>query len=235
VARISKEQRDQRLLEYESRLAQAKGPLAVLQLFAKARQARVRLGDPPLEVAFAATETDDGPLPAAVWVALRQGDVDASMDALLGVSRTAFVVGEHEELDAGYKLTTIEERRTLPDLDVLLTQLAAFLQIPRDVIAMIAEWGPEDPRTASEIDALLDGRFGGPAAVLAGGSAGAAAAGGSAAGAGPVGAGSAGAADGSPRLEMSADELTAMLQLTPEQGKLLHTLVRQADVTITGD
>jgi hypothetical protein len=210
VARISKEQRDQRLLEYESRLAQAKGPLAVLQLFAKARQARVRLGDPPLEVAFAATETDDGPLPAAVWVALRQGDVDASMDALLGVSRTAFVVGEHEELDAGYKLTTIEERRTLPDLDVLLTQLAAFLQIPRDVIAMIADWGPEDPRTANEIEALLDGRFGASAAPAP-------------------------AADQPHRLEMSAAELAAMLQLTPDQRKLLRTLVRQTDVTITGD
>jgi hypothetical protein len=32
---------------------------------------------------------------------------------------------------------------------------------------------------------------------------------------------------------MSADELAALLQLTPEQGRLLDTIVRQADVTIT--
>ena len=196
--------------EYESKLAAAKLPLAVLELFAQARQARVRPGEPPLEVAFAATEVDEGGLPAAVWVALRQGEVEASMAALLGASRSEFVVGEHEELDASYRLTTIEERRTLPDVDVLLTQLAAFLQIPRDVIAMIADWGPEDPRTANEIDALLDGRFGASAAPAP-------------------------AADQPQRLEMSAAELAAMLQLTPDQRKLLRTLVRQTDVTITGD
>jgi hypothetical protein len=208
LARISKDQRDQRLREFESKVAAAKAPLAVLELFAKARQARVRPEDPPLEVAFAATEVDDGALPAAVWVALRQGEVEASMDALLRASRTAFVVGEHEELDANYRLTTIEERRTLPDIDVLLTQLATFLQIPRDVIAMIADWGPDDPRTANEIDALLDGRFGGSAPSAP--------------------------PSGHPhRLEMSADELTAMQQLTPDQGRLLQTLVRQADLTIT--
>lgn len=211
MARISKDQRDERVREYESKLAAAKLPLAVLELFAQARQARVRPGEPPLEVAFAATEVDEGGLPAAVWVALRQGEVEASMAALLGASRTEFVVGEHEELDdASYRLTTIEERRTLPDVDVLLTQLAAFLQIPRDVIAMIADWGPEDPRTANEIDALLDGRFGASAAPAP-------------------------AADQPQRLEMSAAELAAMLQLTPDQRKLLRTLVRQTDVTITGD
>ena len=210
MARISKDQRDERVREYESKLAAAKAPLAVLELFAQARQARVQPGEPPLEVAFAATEVDQGGLPAAVWVALRQGEVEASMAALLGASRSEFVVGEHEELDASYRLTTIEERRTLPDVDVLLTQLAAFLQIPRDVIAMIADWGPEDPRTANEIDALLDGRFGASAA-------------------------SAPAADQPHRLEMSAAELAAMLQLTPDQRKLLRTLVRQTDVTITGD
>jgi len=198
------------VLEYESKLAAAKAPLAVLELFAQARQARVRPGDPPLEVAFAATDVDEGALPAAVWVALRQGEVEASMAALLGASRTEFVVGEHEELDASYRLTTIEERRTLPDVDVLLTQLAAFLQIPRDVIAMIADWGPEDPRTANEIDALLDGRFGASAVPAP-------------------------AADQPHRLEMSAAELAAMLQLTADQRKLLRTLVRQTDVTITGD
>jgi hypothetical protein len=217
VARISKDQRDQRVLEYESELAAAKAPLAVLELFAQARQARVRPGDPPLEVAFAATEVDEGALPAAVWVALRQGEVEASMDALLRASRSAFVVGEHEELDANYRLTTIEERRTLPDVDVLLTQLATFLQIPRDVIAMIADWGPEDPRTANEIDALLDGRFGARSSPV------------------PSASSDAAAADLPHSLEMSAAELAAMLQLSADQRKLLRTLVRQTGVTITGD
>ena len=120
------------------------------------------------------------------------------------------MVGEHEELDANYRLTTIEERRPLPDVDLLQTQLAAFLQIPRDVMVMIADWGPDDPRTTKEIDALLDGRFGGTTAPVASPS-----------------------ANQPHRLEMSADELTAMLQLTPDQGSLLQTLVRQADVTIT--
>jgi len=213
VARISKEQRDQRLLEYEARLTAARDPLAVLDLFAQAREARLRPGEPPLEVAFAAAEIDGEPLPAAVWVALRQGEVEASLDALLHASRTGFVVGEHEELDTGYRLTTIEERRPLPDLDLLQTQLATFLDLPRDVITMIAGWGPDDPRTANEIDALLDARFG------------------------PTSGDHALAPSGgrAHRLEMSAGELTAMLQLTAEQGKLLHTLVRQADVTITSD
>lgn len=208
MARISKDQRDQRLAEYETKLAAAKDPVAVMELFAQARESRARAGE-PLEVAFAAVEVDgDEPLPAAVWVALRQGEVEASVAALLRASRTELVVGEHEELDANYRLTTIEEKRTLPDLDLLQTQLATFLQIPRDVIAMIADWGPDDPRTAKEIDALLDGRFGGSTAPVE-------------------------AVSQAHRLEMSAEELTAMLQLTPEQGSLLRTLVRQADVTIT--
>ncbi len=211
MARISREQRDQRLVEYETKLTAASNPVAVMELFAQAREARARAGEPPLEVAFAATAVEgDDPLPAAVWVALRQGEVEASVDALLRASRTTFVVGEHEELDANYRLTTIEERRPLPDVDLLQTQLAAFLQIPRDVIVMIADWGPDDPRTTKEIDALLDGRFGGTTAPAASPS-----------------------ANQPHRLEMSADELTAMLQLTPDQGSLLQTLVRQADVTIT--
>jgi hypothetical protein len=207
-------------MEYETKLTAARFPVAVMELFARARESRARVGEPPLEVAFATTGVDGGePLPAAVWVALRQGEVEASVDALLRASRTVFVVGEHEELDANYRLTTIEERRTVPDVDLLETQLATFLQIPRDVIAMIADWGPDDPRTAKEIAALLDGRFGAPVVPVA-----------SVAPAVP----SEPVSPAQPhRLEMSAEELTAMLQLTPEQGRLLRTLVRQADVTIT--
>jgi len=202
---------DQRLVDYEAALDAARGPVAVLQLLAQGRERRSQPGDRPLEVAFAATPVnDEDALPAAVWVALRHGNVEASAAALLGASRTEFVVGEHEELDAGYRLRTIEERRVLPDVGVLQLQLAALLDIPWDVVAMLCEWGPDDPRTQTEIDALLDARFD---ARLDG----------------PLG-------DTAPRghrLEMSADELAALLQLTPEQGRLLDTIVRQADVTIT--
>ena len=198
---------DQRLVDYEAALEAARGPVAVLQLLAQGRERRSQPGDRPLEVAFAATPVnDEDALPAAVWVALRHGNVEASAAALLGASRTEFVVGEHEELDAGYRLRTIEERRVLPDVGVLQLQLAALLDIPWDVVAMLCEWGPDDPRTQTEIDALLDARFEDPLGDPA-----------------PRG----------HRLEMSADELTALLQLTPEQGRLLDTIVRQADVTIT--
>jgi hypothetical protein len=207
MARTPKGATDQRLVEYDAAVDAARGPVAVLQLLAQGREARARTGDEPLEVAFAATHTADGadPLPAAVWVALRHGDLDASATALLGASRTEFVVGEHEELDSTYRLRTVEERRVLPDLGVLQLQMAAMLDIPWDVVTMLCEWGPDDPRTQHEVDALLDARLE--------------------------------AADESPawggRLQMSADELAALLQLTPDQGKLLNTLVRQADVTIT--
>ena len=142
-----------------------------------------------------------------MWVALRHGDTDASLSALLGASRTEFVVGEHEELDAGYRLRTVEERRVLPDVGVLQMQMAAMLDIPWDVIVMLCEWGPDDPRTQKEIDALLDGRLRESS--------------GSGVGSRPG------------RLRMTADELAALLQLTPEQTKLLNLLVRQADVTIS--
>lgn len=212
MARLSKELREQRLAEHAAALDAARGPVAVMELFAHGRETRSQPGEPPLEVAFAATEVDGGKgLPAAVWVALRQGDIDASVAALVRASRLEIVVGEHEELDASYRLQAIEERRTLPDVGLLQSQLATFLQIPRDVIAMICEWGPDDSRTQKEIDALLDGRFGARAARTAAG---------------------ASRGDTVHGLEMSAAELTAMLQLTAQQRALLQTLVRQADVTI---
>jgi hypothetical protein len=206
MARTPKGATDQRLVEYEAAVDAARGPMAVLQLLAQGREARSRTSDEPLEVAFAATTVDGAdPLPAAVWVALRHGDLDASATALLGASRTEFVVGEHEELDSTYRLRTVEERRVLPDIGVLQLQMAAVLDIPWDVVTMLCEWGPDDPRTQHEVDALLDARFEVAGELPARGS----------------------------RLQMSADELAALLQLTPEQGKLLNTLVRQADVTIT--
>lgn len=206
MARTPKGATDQRLVEYEAAVDAARGPVAVLQLLAQGREARARTGDDPLEVVFAATSVDEAPaLPAAVWVALRHGDLDASASALLSASRTEYVVGEHEELDSTYRLRIVEERRVLPDVGVLQLQMAAVLDIPWDVVTMLCEWGPDDPRTQHEVDALIDARFDAGDEVSARGGG----------------------------LQMSADELAALLQLTPDQGKLLNTLVRQADVTIT--
>lgn len=156
------EARRERLREYEAALSAAREPVAVLSLFAQGREARA--GGQLLEEAFSATRPegieDADPLPAAVWVALRQGDIDATVEALVRLSRSDFLLGAHEELDSSYRLTTVEERRGLPDVELLQAQLAAFLQIPGDVVTIISNWGADDPRTAAEIAKLLDQRFG---------------------------------------------------------------------------
>src|SRR5438034_7698878 len=115
MAQASTEQRARdRMREYEARLAQARAPVAVLARFAQARE---ECGDgAALEVEFAATPAGpDGPsLPAAVWVALRQDDVDAVLAALVEHASEQFVVAESEQLDASYKITTVRECRGLP-------------------------------------------------------------------------------------------------------------------------
>lgn len=156
------EQRRERLREYDVALASARSPVAVLSMFVREREARAT-GE-LLEEAFAATAVDDideaDRLPAAVWVALRQGDVDATVAALVRLSPDDFVLAAHEELDSTYRITTVEERRALPDVARLEAQLAAFLHIPRDVIAMISSWGEDDPRTSAEVESLVEQRFG---------------------------------------------------------------------------
>jgi hypothetical protein len=216
VAQATREHaRRERLREYEAALAAARLPVGVLVLLAQGREARA--SGEALEEAFAATPVegvdDARRLPAAVWVALRQGDVDATVDALVRLSRNEFVIASHEELDAGYRLTTVEERRALPDVELLHAQIAAFLQLPRDVVVIVAGWGPDDPRTAAEIDTLLEQRFGSAAARRPD---------------------PAVASERGPRaaLLMSSAEFTAMLNLTPEQCAVLDTLIRQADVTV---
>jgi hypothetical protein len=204
VTTTKDEQRRQRAREYDAHLAAARDPIAVLCRFAQAREAS---GDgAALEVGFAATPVGDGPgLPAAVWVALRQGDVDAVLDLLVEHATEQFVVAEHEQLDASYRLTKVAECRGLPDLDRLVGQLAAFVDVPRDVVAMVCGWGPDDERTAGEVDRLLAQRRA-PA----------------------DGSRTSGAA-----LAMSSSEFAAVLSLTPEQQSVLATLVRQADITVT--
>ena len=196
------EQTRDRLREYDARLAAARAPVAVLAGFAQAREA---CGDgAALEVEFAARESS---LPAAVWVALRQDDVDAVIDALVEHATEQFVIAEREQLDASYRITTVRESRGLPDVDRLIAQVAAFLDVPRDVLAIVCGWGPDDPRTQAEIERLIDQRY------AASGAAGQAA----------------------NVLTMSSSEFAAVLSLTPEQAAVLSTLVRQADVTVTAD
>jgi len=227
------ELRRQRLLEYDAVLTAARSSVAVVMQFVKGREARA--GCDLLEEAFAATSVegvDDADLfPAAVWVALRQGDIDATVDTLVRLSRKEFVVGAHEELDAGYRLTIVEERRALPDVELLQVQVAGVLQIPSDVVAIIASWGADDPRTAAEVEALLEQRFG----TVAPG------AGESAAARDATREGGATEADLAPQrtggdsgagLTLSSAEFIALLSLTPEQGAILKTLVRQTVITI---
>jgi hypothetical protein len=150
-------------------------------------------------------------------VALRHDDIDAALDHLMTLSTSDFLIASHEQLDDGYRLVTVEENRPLPDVDRLPAQLAAFLQVPADVVAMVAGWGPDDPRTVAEIDTLLDQRFGADAAAAPTDPR-------------PAPAPARSSATG---LLMSAGEFTGLLGLTPEQRQVLATLVRQTTITVT--
>ena len=223
MATLTKDElRRDRLREYDAVLTAARAPLAVLALFARGREARA--DGQLLEEAFAATEVAGvevaGALPAAVWVALRRDDLDAALDLLLRTSRAEFVLASHEELDAGYRLTKVEERRPLPDLDLLVAQLAAFLTVPRDVVAIISGWGVDDPRTIAEVDTLLEQRYGPPTAGRA------------ATAFGDATAPDAGPGHAPSGLRLSSAEFGALLSLAPEQRAVLATLVRQAAITI---
>jgi hypothetical protein len=240
MAQATKDElRRERLREYDAALTAARSRVAVLALFAAGRETRA--AGELLEEAFAATAVDGveaaDALPAAVWVVLRQADIDATLELLMRMSRVEFVLSAHEELDARYRLTKVEERRPLPDVELLIAQLAAFLHVPRDVVAIIAGWGPEDPRTAAEIDTLLQQRFGGPAAdqPAPGPMATRGAAAADRAGTQPARAAIAGAGRVGGGLRMSSAEFCALLNLAPEQRAVLSTLVRQTEITIAAD
>lgn len=211
MERTTRDERSrERAREYEAQLAAARHTVAVLAQFAQAREASG--AGVALEVGFAATTADDAvpPLPAAVWVALRQDDLDAVIKTLVEHATAQFVLAEHEEVDANYRLTTVAESRGLPDVDRLIAQLAEFLDVPRDVVEMVCGWGPDDPRTYAEIDRLMSQRQVSPAA--------------------------AGSATGSATgLVMSSSEFAAVLSLSPEQQSVLATLVRQADIVVAAD
>jgi hypothetical protein len=214
-----------RVREYDARLEAARESVAVVARFAQAREARGN--GSALEEEFAATPVDvDGPvLPAAVWVALRHSDVDAVIETLVQCATEQFLIAEREQLDADYRLTTVAECRGLPDVDRLMAQLAVFVQVPSDVIAIVTGWGPDDPRTLAEIERLMDHRYGvrsvPPEPTT------------TSAKAEPSESSS--RAPDRPWLAMSSSEFTAVLSLTPEQQAVLTTLVRQADVVVASD
>jgi hypothetical protein len=176
----------------------------------RGREARADESARPFEVVFA----QNGLLPAAVWVGLRRDDIDTVMEALAAASGREFLVSEHEEMGAGYKLQKVEEKRTLPDPSLLLDQLAAMLGIPADVLGVLGQWGPDDPRTSIEVTALLDSRFGVlPRSAIED--------------AEPT------PPPSGPGLRMSVQETVDVLQLSDAQAKVLSTLVRRVGVTIT--
>ena len=211
-------QRATRLREYDQALARAGQSVQVMGLIVRAREARPQHTGTAPEADFAATRCDERPaLPAGIWVALRRDDTDSAIQALLAAAPRQFLVSEHEEMGPGFRLHLVEEKRELPDIDLLRTQFAHLLGIPTDVVAILEEWGADDPRTAAEIDTLLDSRFG------------------------PVGSpqpaqGPASQPTQAPRrtqtLEMSVADMADVLQLSEAQAKVLATLVRAAGVTV---
>jgi len=212
-------QRATRLREYDQALARAAQAVQVMGLIVRAREARPQHTGTAPEADFAATRCDERPaLPAGIWVALRRDDTESAIQALLAVAPRQFLVSEHEEMGPGFRLHLVEEKRELPDIDLLRTQFAHLLGIPTDVVAILEEWGADDPRTAAEIDTLLDSRFG------------------------PVGSPpqqqpqTQQAPQPMPRrsqaLEMSVADMADVLQLSEAQAKVLATLVRAAGVTV---
>lgn len=198
--------RADRLRAYEGVLDVARDSAATFGLLVRAYEDRAA-GREPAEVRFAQTTVDDRALPAGVWVALRRDDPAGAVEAMCAVSLEQFLVDEREEMGEGYRLQTVAETRPRPEVELLISQLSLMLDIPRDVVAMLADWGVEDPRTQPEIDELLDARLSAARDRR------------------PVPAG-----DG---LVMTVAETVDVLQLSEAQAKVLATLVRRVGVTIT--
>jgi hypothetical protein len=152
--------RAERLREHATELERARGVIGAMGVLVRGREARARDGEPPLEVGFAAIDIDGRSLPAGVWVALRRDDADAALDAMTTVSQSPFVIEEREEVGEGYRLQTVQDTLPLPESELLIAQLSRALDVPLDVLSVIGDWGPDDPRAASEIDDLLNSRFG---------------------------------------------------------------------------
>jgi hypothetical protein len=216
--------RAERVREHAAILEHARCVVGAMGQLVRGREARARDGDSPLEVQFSCVEVDGRSLPAAVWVALRRDDVDAAIEAMTSASQARFVIEEREVVGEGYRLESVQDTLPLPEPDLLAAQLSRTLGVPLDVLTVIAEWGPEDPRAASEIDDLLTARFGAVDARPA-----------------------RSASDSAPlpdhpaldeargRLTMTVADLSQVLRLDEEQVRALTILVRNAIVTLVMD
>ena len=158
--------RTERLREHAALIERAHQVVGAMGLLVRGREARARTGVTPLEVEFAMIDVDGRALPAGVWVALRRDDVAAAIDAMMVASQTSFLIEEREVMGEGYRLQSVEDTLPVPEADLLTAQLSRALDVPLDVLTVIAEWGPDDPRAASEIDDLLTARFGPAERVL---------------------------------------------------------------------
>lgn len=203
--------RADRVREYAATVEMAAVPVAAMSMLVRAREARDWASAEPPEMVFAATTIDDRALPASVWVALRREDVDGAIDAMTAASQTTFLIDAREEMGEGYRLQTVEETRPLPETELLLAQLSAMLDIPTDVLGMLAEWGPDDPRTENEIADLLDRRLGRSETPVA----------------------ARHAVPSPDGLTMSVSDVVDVLRLSDEQARALATLVRRVPVTLT--
>jgi hypothetical protein len=211
--------RVERLRAHADLLDEARRAAAAMAPLVRGREARGKDGEPPLEVAFAGLDVDGRSLPAAVWVALRRDDADAAVDAMTAASATDFLIEEREEMGDGYRLHSVAETLPVPEPDLLLELLSRTVNIPVDVLTVLAEWGPDDPRSASEIDGLLTSRFG-PALP-----------GRTEATQPPLEVEADDEMDG--RLTVTVGEMAEVLRLDDEQQRALTVLVRNATVTLT--
>lgn len=208
--------RAERLREHAALIERAHQTVATMGLLVRGREARARSGETPLEIEFAKTDVDGRALPAGVWVALRRDDVSGAIDAMMVASQTTFLVDEREVLGEGYRLQSVEDTLPVPEADLLTAQLSRTLDVPLDVLTVIAEWGPDDPRTASEIDELLTARFGPAERTIA-----------------TAPAPSPEVEEPAGQLTMTVGEAAQVLRLDDDQVRALTILVRNAAVTLT--
>jgi hypothetical protein len=210
--------RAERLREHAALIERAHQVVGAMALLVRGREARARNGATPLEVEFAKIDVDGRSLPAGVWVALRRDDVAAAIDAMMVASQTNFLIEERDVMGEGYRLQSVEDTLPVPEAELLTAQLSRALDVPLDVLTVIAEWGADDPRAASEIDELLTARFGPAERVMAG-----------------VRSPGVNGDDSEPdgQLTMTVGEAAQVLRLDDDQVRALTILVRNAAVTLT--
>jgi hypothetical protein len=210
--------RAERLREHAALIERGHQIVGAMGLLVRSREARARDSATPLEVEFARIDVDGRALPAGVWVALRRDDVAAAIDAMMVASQTNLLIEERDVMGEGYRLQSVEDTLPVPEADLLTAQLSRALDVPRDVLTVIAEWGPDDPRAASEIDELLTARFGPAERVIA-----------------TVPSPAVDGSDGEPtgQLTMTVGEVAQVLRLDDDQVRALTILVRNASVTLT--